>query len=267
MTNDQFTQTADDYQAGSSDEVFIRTFKEAMTKIRIAPMTATNARGKEVTGSAAWPTAREHYKDDLGSFPCIEIDACVGCTDEYVNKSGGAVSARSRKYYFDALDEQGNMRVYKIGPKLYQILKGRDQRLGTLSDRDYIIHHMGSGLETSYDPEAGEKYDIDFVQADLHDIPSILTRRYQSVKDEYEGAIEEDTPDLPADNGHIPAKKAEPKKETGEWVTHDPTDVEIEAMDTGEIKTFLDAREVEYPSRAPRARLIEMAKLAAQPLF
>ena len=87
--------------------------------------------------------------------------------------------------------------MYKIGAKLYRLLQGREQRLNAiaaeagvpkpyLTDRDYMIIRMGQKLDTVYDAEPGDKYEIPMPDpAELHDIPAILTAKYEEVAEAY----------------------------------------------------------------------------------
>lgn len=292
----QFGQTAADYEEtrGADDEVWIRNFKDPSTRIRIIPMEGTNRHGAPVTGTAAWPTEREHYEETAGSFPCDESPTCPGCTDP-----SERVQKRSRKYYFHALDEKGNVRVFKMGAKLYRVMQGREQRIGTLSDRDYIINKMGQGLDTTYDPEPGEVYPMDFEGLDLPNIADVLTRKYQAAVALYNGedpGAEAEKQDPTPKEERIaptriaPAAKAEEEpqealdkawSETGSQASHtetppatlpdwgpNPTEEQINSAETSEIKLWLDSVGAEYPNRAPRARILAIAKAkAAEPPY
>lgn len=300
----QFGQTASDYEEtrGSDDDVWIRTFKEASTRLRIIPMVGENRRGVEVTGTAAWPTEREHYAEmPIGSFPCDESKSCPGCTD-VIEK----VQRRDRKYYFHALDEKGAIRVFKMGPKLYRVFQNREQRLGTLSDRDYIVNKMGSGLDTTYDVEAGEKYEVPFDGLELPDIPEILAKRYSDAVAYYAGETPAGAPDVetgteakaeepkaessgritpggsteritpggsteepkgdeakaPKPEAEVKEKAETPPAQVPEW-GENPTADDLSGAETGEIKAWLESRKVEFPARAPRIRLLKIAREAA----
>jgi hypothetical protein len=244
----------------------------------------TNEKGVTVYGTDAWPSEREHYEEGIGAFPCAERFGikCVGCSDP-----SEKVQQRNRKYYFNAIDSKGKLRVFKIGTNLYKTFKAREQRMGggekqPLSDRDYIINRMGKGLETTYDPEPGEKYEVDFPKQ-LHDIPQILTDRYESATVAYNGgepvAAKAKVEDEPAAKAE---PKAEPKVEKAAEPVHEetppsenpeewgknPTDEQIDEADTGVIKKWLDSMGVEYPARAPRSRIVNTAKdKAKEPPF
>ena len=296
MVEELVSQLASDYveSRGSDDEVWIRTFKDPATKIRIIPVEGINSHGVKVTGSDSWQTFREHFEDGYGSYPCSnKKDECPGCLS-----TSPRTKKRTRKYYFNALDETGNVRVYKIGSVLWQTLNGRDKRIGSLSDRDYTIIHMGTTMnDTRYDPEPGEVYAIDFSDVKIVNIMEILNSAYADAVAHNSGlpsprATAADaqvaaemgiTPAAASTNGRIQpasaaaatkqikpaaAKTALAKPEVNDSIWGDaPSDEDIEAAETGVIKAWLDAKEVEYPSRAPRARLIEMAKKAAEPPF
>lgn len=308
-------QTAQEYLEGreaSSDEVYIRRFKDPFTRIRFIPYARTiivddpsGPKEIEVRDTMAWQTEREHYHPTIKTFPCNKEEDgsgdCVGCDDP-----NAEVSRRIRKYYFNAMDEKGNVRVFKIGTVLHRTLKGRDRRLGTLSDRDYIIGKEGTGLETTYDVEGADVYPVDFEGIEIFDIDDILAKQYIKASISYtgidptEGEVQDTpAPKVKAASQPKPASK-EIKAETvqrivpqtkktaalvpepeqsasvanepasGEehaWGKNPPEDL-IESAELPVIKGWLDYMEVEYPSRAPRQRLVDMAKKkAVEPPF
>lgn len=283
----KFGQAASDYvPPEDGGEIYIKTFKDPSTQVRICPAVRINDRGTKVYGSDAWAMEREHYDAELQiSYPCAErFDVkCVGeqSDDEDTRQ-------RSRKYYINAVDEHGDLRVYKFGVKLYKIFKGREARargidptnLQPLSDRDYNIIRSGKGFDTLYDPEPGDKYEVKW-PSPLHDIDQILTDRYQAAVEAYKGpkkkAAANDPWQPPEGSETEPPDFAKPKDEEpsdGDWAEEDwhtwgdgPTDVQIDSAETGTIKLWLDAQKVEYPARAPRARLVAAAKKHAEPPF
>lgn len=283
-------------QSGNNDDVWIRTFNQESTIIRIAPVEAVLEDGREVKGTEAWIKELEHYdKKGFGrSFPCpvphgFRKDQCPGCThkDEDVRK-------RSAKWYFNALDDKDYLRVFKIGVKLLRKFKLREQRLGTLSDRDYEVIRSGKEFnEIEYDLEAGDKDTREFPE-ELHDIGEILSRNWKEALEYYSGKTsgkaeetddhEEDAPlrdEQASMKDKLAAERAERNggsKEEGEKILSDkdilelwgkhPEPSDIEAAETADIKEWLTAMEVEFPSRAPRSRLVSMAKeKAAAPPF
>lgn len=296
---------ASDYVPGASDgETWIRRFKDATTQIRICPAERVNETGKTVFGTDAWPTAREHYDDAMSSFPC---DASIGGSEEDCpgcQSDDSKVNQRRRQYYINAVDEQGEYRVFKMGANLFKTFKAREQRmLGNdpanvqpLSDRDYLINRMGKGLDTTYDPEAGDKYEFDFDATKYYDIDEILFDRYDAALAIANGeepavgkskAAEDDSASEPAPRPAAkkaaPAKKAaaKPEPEPVQDTVQDTapagdedyidflTTSDIEDAGTEDIKAYLSAKEVEFPARAPRSRLVTFAKeyLEANPPY
>lgn len=284
----KFGQVASDYTPNDNPNVvFIRTFKDPMTQIRICPCTGTNKNGDTVYGADAWVRAREHFAEGVGSFPCNKVNGeeCVGCNDP-----DPEVNIPSGKYYFNALDDQAQLRVYKFGVTLWKIFQGRQQRAFSndsdnkqpLSDRDYIVIHSGVRKDSTYDPEPGEKYPVEFPEV-MHDIEQILADQYTEAEAAYGvsapkpaaktgriGATETPAPaKAPAKAPAAPVDEGIKPGDPDEWAIwgQSPTDVQIDSADTSAIKSWLDSREIEYPSRAPRIRLIEIAKTAADPPF
>lgn len=291
-TKRKFGQLASDYVPADTDGVWIRRFKDPSTQIRIAPATGVNEHGDKVYGPEAWPTEREHYDDQAGSFPCVQRfgEECIGCNDP-----SKEVRDRRRQYYVNALDDKGELRVFKFGATLYKTFLARHQRAVArtpenrqpLSDRDYIINRMGKGLDTTYDPEPGDPYDVDF-PAELHDIPEILGEMYEKAERIYNGEEESDRPApkkaRDEDEEAAPARKttaarrtgtgsvgqekaAEPDPEEVTKLTRKSLDADVDAADTDVIKAFLDREDIEIPPRTPRAKLVKLAKDLLEPPF
>jgi hypothetical protein len=286
QSKERTVQLASDYVPPSGgDQVWIRRFNAPTTQIRICPATGVNARGEKVYGTEAWPTAREHYEAAAGAWACEESLGgtqadCDGCKDE-----SERVQRRQRMYYINAVDENGEYRVYKLGANLYKTFKAREQRLRSqrpenlqpLSDRDYLINRMGTGLDTTYDPESGDKYEFDFDESKYHDIKAVLVERAAEAHAIYTGEEaplaakpkadqngdhddEDDKPARPARKRasmpDSPTKAAEPDEDTVVFKDHD----DIDEATTSEIKSWLKARKADFVEGAPRARLVKTAK-------
>lgn len=306
MSDNSFTfgqKIADDYVPAESDGAqWIRGFKDASTPIRIMEATGINARGETVTGYKAWHTEREHYDEDLQiSYPCprenggTEPDG-VGCS--HPSKK---VRDRSRKYYINAVDKDGELRIFKIGPAVYNILKMRQDRMigenpsekQPLSRRDYIINKSGSGMNTKYDVETGDKYELDEVPTEMHDIGAALTAAWNEALAKYNGdeAIETDETDEPEDRAvqtrigakqtpvqddeppaRPAAKKAaatkkaaasKPAPAAAETAEIDKTEEDLEDMELPELRAWVEAHvapDFEVPARAPRSRLFKIGQ-------
>lgn len=283
-------------------DVWVRTFSQPSTVIRIAEDAYYDEeKGREVEGTEAWYKELEHY-DRAGfrrSFPCpvphgTPKEKCPGCThpDEEVRR-------RTAKWYFNALDDKDYLRVYKIGVKLLRKFKLREQRIGTVSDRDYEVIRSGKDFnEIEYDLEAGDKGPRDKMPEKLHDIPEILSRSWQEALDYYSGKTknaendaEEDAPLRERRTESASARsglkekleaeraaraetksKAEEPEEAAETSWQDwgknPEEEDIKMAETSDIKAWLSSMDVEFPNRAPRSRLISMAiEKAKEPPF
>jgi hypothetical protein len=175
-----------------------------------------------------------------------------------------------------------------MGVKLFKIFQGREQRalgrdpqnLQPLSDRDFIVIRTGSGMnDTSYDPEPGDAYPVEGGwPEELHDIKAILKQKYATAMEFYSGgepsakaAVQDDAPVEPTPT-RIKPKAATATEDAGQvqddpiWFKN-PQPEDLEDATSEELKAFLDRREVEYPPRAPRARLLAAAKKVLEPPF
>ena len=289
----KFGQTAEEYAAkreAQGEEFWMKKFREGSTRIRVLPL-PTNR----------WYTYREHYADGVGHFPCTEDQNCVGCSS-----SSTKTRDRTRIYAFHALDDQGRVQIFKIGVKLYEAFQRREQRLNTLSDRDYVVTRTGKTMNnTTYDLDPSDKYEIEFPD-ELPDPEEINTANYQRAMEMLANDGEPPAPEEPeaserpaaATGGRIqpqgtkkndddgdtesravtgnrikppakdkPAANNEPAPEPAageepDEVAFDPTATkfDVDETETDDIRSWLEAHKIEFPAKAPRARLVKMAK-------
>lgn len=96
-----------------------------------------------------WNWYWEHFNTNSGGypFPCTSESDCPGCTsdDEKMSKV-------SRKVAFNAYDGEYT-NVWKITKTVADKLRNRYDRLGTITDRPYIVTRLvtGSGKAAKYD--------------------------------------------------------------------------------------------------------------------
>jgi hypothetical protein len=254
----RFGTTADEHaESYSGDDIWIKGFKEGSTRVRFL----------QPTGS--WVTYREHYSEGPGFFPCSEdTSTCPGCTD-----SSEKVQKRNRRYAMNCLGESGRIDVHKVGSRLYKTLKAREQRLETIMDRDYTIVRSGKGLDTVYDVDPGDKYALDDADTlELHDIGKILGEKYNEALEAYGLEPEFDEGDDPVAEKVVekaatakpkpdeqPDKEPEPAPpadEPGDQLKHLHSGfIKVKDADTDLLREFLKEKDIEFPARAPRARL------------
>lgn len=126
---------------------------------------STTVRFLEELGDDEWTSYWEHY-DGLKRkfFPCPgKENGCPGC--EAGNKA-------SKKYLVNLLiqsadDEKvkpGYVSLYKVPASLVSKAMRRVDRYDTITDRDYEVIRMGSGMDTEYDMETGDKGHVDIEQ-------------------------------------------------------------------------------------------------------
>jgi hypothetical protein len=186
----KFNQVAADAEAARNswgDAEYIKYFKDGYTTIRVAPESGVTIAkngmpARKVTGTAAWQSNKNHFKDGIGSWPCPKTESnkdafCSGCLDESVNSSGYKVSSAGDQFYFHALDDQGYIHSYKCNWEVYEKLQNREARIGDISDRDYTIHKFKGGnnkvmweIEVADVEGVDHKRDIDWDTYDYQDL-------------------------------------------------------------------------------------------------
>lgn len=256
-------------ERGDENDIWIKGFRDGETRVRI------------LVEPGDMVTYREHYKEGPGYFPCSEERDCVGCQDD-----DQKVRQRTRRFAFNALNDRSLQQIYKIGSRVHRQLKSKQQRLGTVCDRDYTVVRSGKNFnEITYDLEPGEKYAIDMKEVgDLYDIGEILQGAYTKAVKAYSGESDEDKP-KPKPAEDKPKEKANPapwtttekgEKDEAQAAVEPEQAEEPEAaapvgvqgteghpdpddLTSAELRAYLDDKNVEYPKNAPASRLRKLA--------
>lgn len=160
----KFTTKPGEKKSGGSDK-WLTTFKDGDTVVRFLQNT---------------DEMREYWEHwvDGGSVPCTgDKQSCPACTSDVESHRSA-----SRKYGVTAIDRaSGYTKAFKIPVSLYNRLVTREQRNGgTLTTRDYIVIRSGTGFDTEYDVDQGDKYDVDLNDYTLFDIDEILTSVWEA---------------------------------------------------------------------------------------
>lgn len=147
---------------------YLRNFREGDTTVRFI---------EEID---EWIEFYEHYTLEGKGFPCTgDRKSCPGCTSE-VEK----VAKASRKYATN-LELVSNHAVlpFRIPASLSKKLFNRAERNGTITNRDYVIMREGKGLDTEYDVEQDDKYEVNLREllGKSHDLQAILLGSYEEI--------------------------------------------------------------------------------------
>lgn len=157
------------------DGDFLRNFKEGETVVRFLD---------EIDD---WTFYREHYTPTNKMFPCTQDPECPGC-----NHPSDKVSKSSRKYATSILlVKQGIVLPFKVSVTLSDRMENRSKRAGgTITDRDYVIIRTGQGLDTDYDVDSGDKYELDSSKHERYNIEEILKETFDRNAEEIIDPIE-----------------------------------------------------------------------------
>lgn len=120
-----------------------------------------------------WYSYKEHYDQTHYYYPCIgEESGCPGCQSD---------TRASQRWLANVLDvHQGRVVPLKLPLDLTNRLIARYERYGnTITDRDYTLHRMGSGLDTTYDVTAEQPSQLDVSRYDALDLEKVLIDSYQ----------------------------------------------------------------------------------------
>jgi hypothetical protein len=175
----------------AGDGVYLRNFRKGDTKVRF------------LEECNDWHGYFEHYIDGQ-AVPCMEMDECPSCRSD-----NDQVSRRSRRYgTFVYLVDQKRVLPFKVGARLSDRLQMRSERNNnTITNRDYIIIRSGIGLDTEYDVDQDERYEVDiaklWAQRGDKEIEDILAHQFKTVwgdPEQYLSSKPATTPSAAADD-------------------------------------------------------------------
>ncbi len=216
------------------------------------------------SGSSPSPTSayREHYDPDAKFFPCIGKDnECPGC-----ESPSEKVQRSSRRYLTNALDvETGQVLPLKLPLDLANRLVARYERNGdTITNRDYTLHRMGTGLDTTYDVTPEDKAPLDITRYELHDLEQTLVEQFE---DAFDLQPEKDTSgkadsnvdtesDLDDDGDPVPSEPSASTEQEDEdgYLTEE----QALAMDKDELKDLAEQLGVELDGRWSKEKMVNV---------
>lgn len=126
-----------------------------------------------------WKAYWEHFNPEGYPFPCNsqDRDNCPGCQSD-----NEKMKRASRKVAFNVLEGEF-VNVYKVPKTVADTLDNRFQRVGTITDRDYIISRIESrntdgSTRTTYDIEGQDKIKVNIDALELKNIEQMLGEAY-----------------------------------------------------------------------------------------
>lgn len=264
----RFGQTEEEAAAdtrGTSGGAFIRYMKDGDTTFRI------------LQESKDWTYYWEHFNPGA-SFPCTnDTETCPGCTS-----NNEKMAKPSRKVAFNVL-EGDYVNVYGVPPLLADKLKLRENRLGTITDRDYMITRYKTGQgdrkKTEYDVESLGEKPIDLSKYDLHNIEDMLAQAYNDAwgdsnkakvtqakaqENESEGKLinlmkNEAKVDLPQD------PPSEPEAQSVEAEGEEVSESWLRSQNKPALLKFLEKQKIEVPADETKSTDTIVDWLIAQP--
>jgi hypothetical protein len=229
---------ADAPERGSG--VYLRGFAKGETKVRF------------LQEQDDWIEFWEHRTATGKGYPCTgDKTTCPGCTSE-IDKQRKA----SRRYgTYLLLVEKDKVLPFKIPGSLADRIAARaEKNNGTILNRDYSVMKTGEGLETEYDVDQEDKYEVDTAKR-LSEAELTVQQCLQESWKEAWG----DTPAIPAQREapaaeHVPGDENPPTEPKGEQAAPaseesvELTEAKVRAMDRPELRELCDKAGVEWSS-------------------
>lgn len=195
-----------------------------------------------------WYAYREHYSPDVHYFPCIgKENDCPGCRHD-----SDKVQRTSRRYLANALDvETGMVIPLRLPLDMANRLVARYERQTppTLMNRDYTLHRMGTGLDTTYDVTPEDKVDIDTSEYDFIDLEKALIQQFEDAFDLESEDAETDKEEIPSE----PSSSAEQDEEDGDYLTEE----QALQMDKKELSDLAEQLGIELDGRWSKERMVD----------
>lgn len=255
------------------DGMYLRSFRKGQTLVRF------------LTETDVWLQIREHFNEKGRSFPCTKDAECPGC-----NSEDEKVSTWSRRYAVNllVLPDKGDEYVapYRIPMGLAETMFGRAERLGTVTDRDYVVVRSGQGLNTKYNSDPEDKYEIDISKhlKEAVDLDEVLEAMFEAnapkaSNDEPRSRRDSADDDEPSSRRRRRAEESAAAEVKDEEVL--PTDAEAKSESAGDsvevidedllyemtipqLKEKADFHGLEYAAGARKADLIKLILASAK---
>lgn len=127
-----------------------------------------------------WTWFWEHYNPlSQASFPCPRdvsrdpVEMCPGCSSE--NDRMKRASHRAAFNVLHSFNGVEYVDAYKVPVTVAQKLENRAERIGTITDRDYIIRrYKGAGDRYDFDVEGTTPAPVDLRKSEWKDIEELL---------------------------------------------------------------------------------------------
>lgn len=264
----------------TGSDIWIKGFREGTTEVRWLDELDDFAMYMEHYDAAFGPkgfygcAGWELVEKANGEVEVIEHpERCMGCQSQ-----SEKVRGRTLRYAGNAMDKDRRHQIFKIGNNLHTDFDQRYQRTGTITDRNFFIKRVGSGMQnTKYSFDIGDPYKLDGPVPNPVNIYELLKNQYlENFPDGTEPALddadprpEESTP--PPTTKKAPAGADSQAQSTPSAATKRaapaPAEHPVESngrpdfavMETEDIRAWLKSQDKEFPPRAPRARLIAIA--------
>lgn len=224
---------------------YLRSFKAGETLVRF------------LEEPEDWAEYREHYTLEGRAFPCTKNrSTCPGCTSE-----NERVSKSTRKYGANVLlVKQDLVLPFKIPYTLSERLETRAQRNdGTLLNRDYTIIKTGQGLDTEYDVDQEEKYDVDLEhwRKQGYNLETILTEMFTEQwgdPGKYTGQAK-----AGEENQDVPPSRPISQSVSAAKSEHEDvyTEAQIRSMSKSELQELYKVNMLEYSEDDTKSELID----------
>lgn len=205
-----------------------------------------------------WYAYREHYDPGAKFFPCIGKDNdCPGCLHD-----SEKVQRTSRRYLTNALDvETGQVLPLKLPLDLANRLVARYERNGdTIVNRDYTLHRMGTGLDTTYDVTPEDKVEIDVSKYTLFDLEKVLVEQFEDAFDlesstEKEQDKSRDTSSDLDEDDDVPSESSTStdEEDDGDYLTEE----QAMQMDKDQLKELAEQLNVEIDGRWAKQKIVD----------
>lgn len=180
-----------------------------------------------LTAPDEWFQYFEHWNNSVGSYFACLGDGCPGCAAPTDRES-----RTSKRFLANVLDvEQGRVIPLKLPVTLADRLYTRYERYESMTDRDYTLWRVGTGLNTDYDLDVGapDALDVSRYSDQHHDLQKIL-------EDQFTSAFDKDPEEAKADAAQAP--------KTDVPVDDEPIEEEVVTVDQIREMPFAQLEEI-----------------------
>jgi hypothetical protein len=201
-----------------------------------------------------WTRYYEHRKNNKG-FPCTgDQQTCPGCSSPDEDVQDGRKKYATYVWFV----KMNKVLPVKVPSSLRDRMVTRAERNdGTVLNRDFVVIRSGSMLDTEYDVDKDEAYDVD-IKAKLKESPFTVQEALEAAYRDVWGSLpDEDAPQQDKNAKEtVPPTEPASQRDQGKQEDATLTEADVWEMDVPALRNLCDKAGLRYEKNATKQDLV-----------